>query len=41
MDDAAGVDLRRAKLGLMRLEMYARLVRLYSPNACAALGSKK
>jgi hypothetical protein len=41
IDDASHVNARRAEMGLMRLEMYARLVRLFSPNACAAVGAKK
>ena len=30
------VDMRRAKLGLMRLEIYTRLVRLHSPDMCGS-----
>lgn len=36
IDDAAEVDLRRARLGLMRLELYARLVRESSPDICGS-----
>ncbi|HET9371257.1 MAG TPA: DUF6624 domain-containing protein [Vicinamibacterales bacterium] len=41
MEDPDGVNLRRARLGLMRLEMYGELLRRYSPNACAAMGPHK
>ena len=34
IDDATNVNARRAELGLMRLELYARLVRLNSPDVC-------
>jgi hypothetical protein len=34
LDDAADVDLRRAKLGLMRLDIYEQLVRDNSPDVC-------
>jgi hypothetical protein len=34
IDDEANVNMRRAALGLMRLELYARLVRLSSPDVC-------
>jgi hypothetical protein len=34
IDDATNVNARRAELGLMRLELYARLVRLNSPDLC-------
>ena len=36
LDDAADVNLRRARLGLMRLELYARLVRQSSPDVCGS-----
>jgi hypothetical protein len=41
IDDAKNVNLRRAELGLMRLELYARLVRLNSPDLCGSAGSEK
>jgi len=41
MDDAKHVNMRRAELGLMRLELYARLVRLNSPDMCASGGLHK
>ncbi|MET1084088.1 MAG: DUF6624 domain-containing protein [Burkholderiales bacterium] len=41
IDDEANVNLRRAELGLMRVEIYARLVRLYSPEMCGPVTSKK
>ena len=34
--EPATVNLRRAKLGLMRLEIYTRLVRLHSPDVCGS-----
>ena len=37
IDDATNVNSRRARLGLMRLELYARLVRLNSPDLCGAI----
>jgi hypothetical protein len=36
MDDATNVNMRRAELGLMRLELYARLVRLNMPDMCGS-----
>ena len=36
IDDAANVNLRRADLGLMRLELYVRLVRQQSPDVCGS-----
>jgi hypothetical protein len=36
IDDATEVNLRRARLGLMRVELYARLVRLSSPDICGS-----
>jgi hypothetical protein len=41
IDDATNVNIRRAELGLMRLELYARLVRLNSPDLCGPAGSQK
>ena len=41
MDDAATVDMRRARMGLMRLELYVRLVRLNSPDLCGAAEAAK
>ena len=41
IDDATNVNVRRAELGLMRLELYARLVRLNSPDLCGSVGSQK
>lgn len=32
--DEANVNIRRAELGLMRVELYARVVRLHSPAVC-------
>jgi hypothetical protein len=40
IDDAANVNSRRAQFGLMRLELYARLVRLNSPDLCGPGGAK-
>jgi hypothetical protein len=39
IDDEAHVNRRRAELGLMRVEIYARLVRIGSPDMCAPIGS--
>ena len=36
VESPATVNLRRAKLGLMRLEIYTRLVRLHSPDLCGS-----
>jgi hypothetical protein len=36
IDDEAGVNDRRARLGLMRMELYARLVIEMSPRMCGA-----
>ncbi len=41
LDDAKHVNIRRAELGLMRLELYARLVRLNSPDVCGSAGFQK
>jgi hypothetical protein len=38
MDDATKVNARRAEFGLMRLELYARIVRLNSPDVCGSVG---
>lgn len=34
LEDVENVNIRRARLGLMRLELYARFVRLNSPDLC-------
>ena len=39
IEDAKNVDLRRAELGLMRIDLYVQLVRRSSSDACRALGS--
>jgi hypothetical protein len=36
IQDDSNVNLRRARLGLMRMELYARLVRLHSPDMCGS-----
>ncbi|HEV8393508.1 MAG TPA: DUF6624 domain-containing protein [Vicinamibacterales bacterium] len=36
LDDAAHVDMRRAQLGLMRIDIYEPLVRQGSPDLCGA-----
>jgi Family of unknown function (DUF6624) len=36
MDDASHVNARRAEMGLMRLDLYARFLREHSPNICGA-----
>ena len=41
IDDEANVNIRRAELGLMRVELYARLVRLHSPDMCGSVTSKE
>ena len=41
IEDAQSVDIRRAELGLMRIELYARLIRANSPDVCRAAGSRK
>ena len=41
IDDAPRVNTRRAEVGLMRLELYVRFVRLQSPDVCGAAGSRK
>ena len=40
-DDEANVNIRRAELGLMRVELYARLVRLQSPAMCESITPKE
>jgi hypothetical protein len=41
IDDAKNVNIRRAELGLMRLELYVRLVRHNSPDLCGSAASPK
>jgi hypothetical protein len=41
IDDEANVNIRRATMGLMRVDLYARLVRLSSPDVCGAVTSKQ
>jgi len=41
IDDETNVNTRRAELGLMRIDLYARLVRLSSPDICGPAGSQK
>ena len=36
INDEATVNTRRAELGLIRVELYARLVRLFSPDMCTS-----
>jgi hypothetical protein len=36
IDDESTVNMRRAQLGLFRMEIYARLVRLHSPDMCGS-----
>jgi hypothetical protein len=36
IDDESNVNHRRARLGLMRMELHARLVRLHSPDMCGS-----
>jgi hypothetical protein len=36
IDDEATVDMRRAQLGLFRMQLYARLVQLHSPDVCGS-----
>jgi hypothetical protein len=40
-DDEANVNIRRATMGLMRVELYARLVRLSSPDVCGPVTSQQ
>ena len=41
IDDAKNVNVRRAELGLIRLELYERLVRQTSPDLCGSAHSAK
>ena len=41
INDVASVNKRRAELGLMRVELYARVVRLRSPDMCGAASSRQ
>ena len=41
IDDEKNVDARRAELGLIRVELFARLVRLNSPDVCGSIGFQK
>src|SRR5471030_1633517 len=41
IDDEANVNIRRAELGLIRVELYARLFRLHSPAMCGPVTSKE
>lgn len=36
IEDEATVNMRRARLGLLRIELYAELVRLHSPDMCGS-----
>jgi hypothetical protein len=36
IDDESAVNMRRAQLGLFRMEIYARLVQLHSPDICGS-----
>lgn len=36
IDDEATVNARRAQLGLLRIELYAELVRIHSPDMCGS-----
>jgi hypothetical protein len=36
LEDPAGVDERRAELGMLRLALYERVVRVVTPNVCQA-----
>jgi hypothetical protein len=38
LDEPASVNRRRAEMGLMRLELYGRLLRLHSPDMCKSAG---
>jgi hypothetical protein len=40
-DDEANVNIRRAELGLMRVELYARLARLQAPAWCGPVTSEQ
>ena len=41
LDDAKNVNTRRAELGLIRLELYARIARLNAPDLCGSAGGHK
>ena len=41
IEDEENVNIRRAGLGLMRIELYAQLVRLHSPDLCIPTRSQK
>ena len=41
IDNEKTVNIRRAVLGLIRIELYARLVRLHSPDFCGPASSQK
>jgi hypothetical protein len=41
IEDEANVNQRRAALGLMRMELYAQLVKEMSPQLCQSPASKK
>ena len=41
LQDPTHVNVRRAALGLMRLEIYVKLVRFHSPDLCGAVASPK
>jgi hypothetical protein len=41
IEDEKNVDIRRAKLGLIRIELYVRLVRLHSPDMCRPVSSSQ
>ena len=41
IEDEAHVNLQRARMGLMRLELYARMVIELSPAMCAAPAAAK
>jgi hypothetical protein len=36
IEDEPHVNMRRAQIGLFRLDLYVRLVREHSPDVCAA-----
>jgi hypothetical protein len=41
LDDPAQLNTRRAELGLMRIDLHARLLRHYSPDMCGAAAAEK
>jgi hypothetical protein len=41
IDDAKNVNIRRAELGLIRIQLYTRVVRSHSPDVCGAGGSRR